>query len=338
MNPIPYDGHALLALLKTHKRLSQHAESILNLYLQGWQQAAQHGDFPRWLAAYHNLICHTPLPHSVHVDLNQSAIHLQSTLATTQANPPLDLAEIEADLRGLQPWRKGPFDFFGVYVDCEWRSDLKWDRLVPHITSLTGRNVLDMGCGSGYHIWRMMAQNPRMVLGIDPGVLFGLQFQAVRHYFNHPQAFYIPARDSDLPPLQGIDTVFSMGVLYHRKSPIDHLQQLRDLLRPGGELVLETLVVEGDVHHCFMPEDRYAKMRNVWFIPSVAMLSLWLHRAGFVDIRCVDINQTTMEEQRMTDWMNFESLEAFLDPDNMLQTIEGHPAPTRAIMIANRAS
>jgi tRNA (mo5U34)-methyltransferase len=26
-------------------------------------------------------------------------------------------------LMGLSPWRKGPFDLFGVHVDTEWRSD-----------------------------------------------------------------------------------------------------------------------------------------------------------------------------------------------------------------------
>jgi tRNA (mo5U34)-methyltransferase len=31
-----------------------------------------------------------------------------------------------------------------------------------------------------------------------------------------------------------------MGVLYHRRSPLEHLWQLKDQLVNGGELVLET--------------------------------------------------------------------------------------------------
>ncbi len=145
-------------------------------------------------------------------------------------------------------------------------------------------------------------------------------------------------RGEDLPPdLACFDTVFSMGVLYHRKSPFEHLFELRGALRPGGELVLETLVVEGDEKTVLTPEGRYAKMRNVWFIPSVPLLEIWLQRCGFSDIRCVDVNRTSVDEQRATEWMIEESLAAFLDPDDPLRTMEGHPAPLRAIMVAKKA-
>jgi tRNA (mo5U34)-methyltransferase len=48
----------------------------------------------------------------------------------------------------------------------------------------------------------------------------------------------------------------------------------------------------------------------------------------------VDISTTSIEEQRSTDWMTFESLEDFLDPNDHSKTIEGHPAPTRAVFLA----
>ena len=127
-----------------------------------------------------------------------------------------------------------------------------------------------------------------------------------------------------------------MGVLYHRRSPVDHLYELKGALRAGGQLVLETLMIEGDAQAVLTPPGRYAKMRNVWFIPSVAALELWLTRCGFTGIRCVDINRTTTGEQRATDWMTDESLTDFLDPLDPAKTIEGHPAPMRAIFIATR--
>ena len=127
-----------------------------------------------------------------------------------------------------------------------------------------------------------------------------------------------------------------MGVLYHRRSPIDHIYELKGALRKGGELVLETLVVEGELGYSLMPEDRYAMMRNVWYLPSVETLTLWLRRCGFVDIRCVDLNQTSCEEQRVTEWMEFQSLEDFLDPSDANKTIEGYPAPLRATMVATK--
>jgi tRNA (mo5U34)-methyltransferase len=127
-----------------------------------------------------------------------------------------------------------------------------------------------------------------------------------------------------------------MGVLYHRRSPLDHLLELKGCLRPGGQLILETLIVAGVEDTVFMPRGRYAKMRNVWFLPSVAAMLLWLQRCGFKEIACVDTTRTTIEEQRRTAWMTFESLADYLDRKNPDMTIEGYPAPLRAIFIATR--
>ena len=139
-----------------------------------------------------------------------------------------------------------------------------------------------------------------------------------------------------MQPLAAFDTVFSMGVLYHRKSPLDHLSQLRAQLVNGGELVLETLVVEGDENTVLVPMDRYAKMKNVYFIPSVAALIHWLQKTGFKNVRCVDVAVTSLEEQRKTDWLENESLIDFLDPNDHSKTIEGYPAPKRAVILANK--
>ncbi len=109
---------------------------------------------------------------------------------------------------------------------------------------------------------------------------------------------------------------------------------MRERLQRGGELVLETLVVEGDENTALVPAGRYARMRNVWFLPSTAMLARWLQRCGFEQVRVVDVSTTTVEEQRSTDWMRFESLSACLDPADASLTIEGYPAPRRAVLVA----
>jgi len=173
------------------------------------------------------------------------------------------------------------------------------------------------------------------VIGIDPTPLFSLHFATVKRYIPDANAFIIPVGIDDMPAEMGcFDSVFSMGILYHRRSPLDHLIQLKELLRSEGELVLETLVVEGDEHACLIPDGRYAKMRNVFFIPSVKMLEIWLKRCGFNNIHCVDVNTTSLEEQRATEWMTFESLPDFLDPNDRSKTIEGYSAPIRATIIA----
>lgn len=243
-----------------------------------------------------------------------------------------------SQLKTLIPWRKGPFELFGVKINTEWRSDLKWRRLITHISPLKNRLVLDVGCGNGYFCWRMMGEQARLVVGIDPLLLNVIQFQFLRKLYSVDLPIYVlPLGIEELPQnLNLFDTVFSMGVIYHRRSPIDHLLNLKACMVPGGELVLESLIIAGDLGQTLVPEDRYAGMRNIWFIPSCPTLINWLNRCGFDNIRLVDITPTTPEEQRRTDWMPFLSLSDHLDLENPGLTKEGLPAPQRAIFIARK--
>ena len=245
-------------------------------------------------------------------------------------------ADFEEVLSMFLPWRKGPLRIGKTLVDTEWRSDWKWQRIIQHIESLEGKQVLDIGCGNGYHLFRMLGAGADLALGIDPTILFNYQFSLLQKLSKPNRAYLLPLRSEHLPRLGGFDTVFSLGVLYHRRSPIDHLKELLSFAKPGGELVLETLIVEGDQNTLLIPQERYAKMANVWFIPSTSMLELMLRRAGFIDVKTVDVNITSLDEQRATKWMQFQSLEDYLDPADKTKTVEGYPAPTRAILVAKK--
>ena len=235
----------------------------------------------------------------------------------------------------LAPWRKGPFSLGGVDIDAEWRSDLKWNRIKDAVEPLHGRNVLDVGCSNGYYALRMRDAGAAAVLGIDPTLLYIVQFLAVSRFLDSSGVFVLPLRLAELPgDSRAFDTVFSMGVLYHQRSPIEHLQQLRSALRPGGQLVLETLFVPGEESYACTPADRYARMRNVWFLPTITELQTWLRRSGFPSVESVDQAITTPAEQRSTEWMPFESLAEALDPENPDRTVEGWPAPRRVVAIA----
>ena len=288
-----------------------------------------HGDEDRWRSAYEQL-----------PDLPCHAYDMDSGVINIQGKSPLNEVEsvnLRKSLEAFIPWRKGPFNVHGIYIDTEWRSDWKWERVKPHIGDLKDKIILDVGCGSGYHGWRMAEAGARLVIGIDPGRLFYFQYKVIQHFLKPFELpfFMLPLGIQHLTPnLQGFDTVFSMGIFYHRKSPFDHLLELKSCLKSGGELVLETLVVDGDEGYTLVPEERYAKMRNVWFIPSIPTLSAWMKRAGYKNIRLVDVNQTSTNEQRATDWMRFESLPDFLDPDDQSKTVEGYPASKRAVIIA----
>jgi len=285
----------------------------------------QHGDYARWSAALAAL----PEIGGGRGLFDRDAVTVEGHCADPEG--------LTTALKGLMPWRKGPYQFADILVDSEWRSQLKWDRLSSHLASLEERRVLDIGCGNGYHCWRMLTQSPELVLGIEPSVLFNLQFQALQKYLRRDDIYLLPIGVEAMPEeLNWFDTVFSMGVLYHRRSPIDHLYQLRSFLVAGGELCLETLVIDAAEGRVLLPRDRYARMRNVWFIPSAKELVLWLQRCGFENVRVVDETTTTMHEQRATEWMQFESLQQCLQVDNPAMTVEGYAAPRRAIILANK--
>lgn len=236
----------------------------------------------------------------------------------------------------LAPWRKGPFRVGGIPIDSEWRSDWKWDRLAGAIAPLEDRAVLDVGCGNGYYALRMRGAGARVVVGIDPTLLYLVQFRAVAHWIRPEPVHLLPLRLQELPPQgRAFDTVFSMGVLYHQRAPEMHLRQLRERLRPGGELVLESLILPGNEPAALAVDGRYARMRNVWLLPTLPLLDRWVREAGFAEVRTADVSTTTAAEQRRTDWMPFESLAEALLPGDPARTIEGWPAPRRALLVAS---
>lgn len=302
--------------------------AILPEQIQQKLNPEAHGNFTKWNAAVEQL----PRPKKPSIQLDDTGFKIGHNNELS----PAEFKQMDAGLKNLFPWRKGPYHLFDLHLDTEWRSDWKWQRIKDHISPLNKRLVLDVGCGNGYHCWRMLGAGARMVVGVDPVQLHVLQFQAIHRLYAQPAPVYVlPLTLEEIPEKTSVfDTVFSMGVLYHRRSPIDHLMDLRNRLRPGGELVLETLIIEGEKGEVLVPEGRYARMRNVWFLPSCDTLVSWMTRCGFKNIRVVDINQTSLEEQRATPWMTFNSLKDFLDPDDINLTMEGLPAPRRATFIA----
>lgn len=287
--------------------------------------ASAHGDIGTWRA----VIDQMPDIADATTILNSPAVTVESpSVEPTLRNEVRDL------LLQLKPWRKGPFSIHGIDVDSEWRSNLKWDRLENEVAPLADRRVLDVGCGNGYYGFRMTGGGAQLVVGIDPMLLFVFQFMTLNHFLAVPSVVVLPLRLNELPDSRNyFDTTFSMGVLYHQREPLEHLAALRTTLRAGGELVLETLILPGSESIVREPGGRYARMRNVWHLPTATALEDWLREVGFRDIRLVDVTATTVLEQRSTEWMPFESLAEALDPDDPGRTIEELPAPTRALFI-----
>lgn len=299
-------------------------------YEQLWQRLAEIG-IADWRPRIEPLL-HLRMSRTGHGDF----IKWQETLVQLAALDADATSEIRKLLLSLSPWRKGPFEVAGIEIDAEWRSDMKWNRLQDGISSLQGRRVLDVGCGNGYYARQMQAAGADCVIGVDPTTLYVIQHLAISLFAPLDNVLVLPLRSDELPEnARAFDSCFSMGVLYHQRAPLTHLQQLKGFLRPGGELVLETLFVPGEESYACTPADRYARMRNVWLLPTIAELSTWLHRSGFKNIEVVNTSATTIEEQRSTEWMSFDSLAAALDEEDPGKTVEGWPAPHRVVVVAN---
>ncbi|MEM1262888.1 MAG: tRNA 5-methoxyuridine(34)/uridine 5-oxyacetic acid(34) synthase CmoB [Pseudomonadota bacterium] len=283
----------------------------------------RHGKLSEWQTAI------TSLPTSdERAAINEGAVALHSGVPAET---------IKAVATTLIPWRKGPFELGPVAIDTEWQCDQKWQRLASVLPTLDGQTVLDVGSGNGYFSLRLALAGAGAVVGIDPTPLYVAQYQLLEQIGHGLPATVLPLALEDLSddPLQ-FDIVVSAGVLYHRRSPFDHLKQLRESLLPGGLLALETLTVPGDRNTAVVPDERYANMRNVWFLTSVDACCAWLERAGFRDVVAYDSVATTTDEQRATNWMPFQSLVDALDPADATQTVEGLPAPVRTWFTARR--
>lgn len=246
---------------------------------------------------------------------------------------------IEKLTRDLIPWRKGPFELFNLKIDAEWRSDYKWDRIKNHLPQLSDKKVLDIGCNNGYFMFRMADQNPKLVMGIEPVIHNFVQFQLLNTFANLSNLKFELFGIEHLHAFNHFfDVVFSMGIIYHHRHPIQQLIDIKNSMNNKGTLIIETIGIPGEESYALFPEDRYAKMRNVWFVPTLSCFINWVKRAKFKDIEVIYDVPATSEEQRLTEWCPppRQSFEDFLDPNNPEKTVEGHPAPRRFCIKATK--
>ena len=239
----------------------------------------------------------------------------------THENPEiLELAKM------LIPWRKGPFKINNLFIDSEWKSYIKWNT-IKHFLNLENKDILDVGCNNGYHMFRMLQFNPKSITGFDPSALFNLQFEFINSFIKSNIEYKLLGVEHIPFYEKKFDVIFCMGVLYHRRDPVDMLKELKTGLKKNGEVILDTLIIEGSDEYVLSPM-RYAKMKNVYFIPTLKALYNWIERAGFKEIEFIGKRYTTTNEQRKTEWIEGESLESFLNK-SQTKTIEGYDPPLR---------
>ncbi len=243
-----------------------------------------------------------------------------------------DKEKIYKSAQHFIPWRKGPFNLFDIEIDAEWRSDQKWDRLKLSKEEIENKVILDIGCNNGYFLFKMAEFRPQLALGIDPVLPCWAQFHFIQHFAKAQRIQFELWKAEDLEHFyEMFDLIFSMGIIYHHKDPLGQLIAIRKALRPGGTLILETIGIQGEESYALFPEDRYTKMKNIYFIPTLSCLINWAKKAKFKDIEVISMAKTTKEEQRLTSWCPppIHNFSDFLNPDDEEKTIEGYPAPYR---------
>ena len=241
-----------------------------------------------------------------------------------------DAEKVHKAMRDFMPWRKGPFEVFGIEIDAEWRSERKWNRVLPELPDLQGKTVADIGCNNGYYMFRMVHHDPKLVIGFEP---------YLQHYFTFKTLNGFAGCEKLACELLGVehiglfkksfDVIFLMGILYHRSSPVDVLREIRTAMKPGGVLIVESQGIPGEEPWAFFPEHRYAKVPGTYFVPTGPCLANWLSRAGFCEVSMFFSHPMSSLEQRRTEWMVFESYADFIDSTDPSLTVEGYPAPIR---------
>ena len=244
-----------------------------------------------------------------------------------------NLNKIEEVAKTMLPWRKGPFKIDSLFIDTEWRSYIKYSIIEPHF-NLKDKIVGDIGCNNGYYLFKMLSHKPKKLVGFDPSAITFMQFNFINKFIKSSITYELLGIEHIEHYEHKFDTLFCLGVLYHRSDPIGSLKSLHKALNKNGELILDTFMIDGEEDICLTPKERYSKIPNIYFIPTVNALKNWCLRAGFKEVEVIAIKKTELEEQRKTDWINSQSLDEFLDPQNPELTVEGYPAPKRVYIKA----
>jgi len=248
-----------------------------------------------------------------------------------------DVVKISSDLNEkkiyeiaklLMPWRKGPFEIGETFIDSEWKSYVKYNLLRKHF-NLKDKRVADIGCNNGYYMFRMQEDEPKLLVGFDPSPLYKTQFDFINHFVKSDIVYELLGVEHLEYYDEKFDTIFCLGVLYHRSDPVAMLKSLYKGLDKKGEVILDTFYIEGEEEIALCPESSYSKIPNIYFVPTIKALKNWCHRAGFCKFEVLETNVTDANEQRKTEWIEGQSLEDFLDKDDASKTVEGYPAPQR---------
>jgi len=110
---------------------------------------------------------------------------------------------------------------------------------------LSGKRVLDIGCRDGLFSFAAEKKGAAEIVGIDNDLSKGAVEFLIPHLKSKVQMHQLSVYDIRPEKFGKFDMVCFPGVLYHLRYPIWALKQIRDVMKPGCILLLETAIYLG---------------------------------------------------------------------------------------------
>ena len=321
----------ILSYLKNKNFYNQYTfkeyDSLFNIFLDN-KNFSNHGNQNKWIKILNEL----PAISTSYLDYRNSSVIIgeKNEINETQ------ITTLEKELLKLSPWRKGPFNIFGLEIDSEWRSEKKWQRIQNYLPNIKGMRIADIGCSNGYYSYKLLELQPDLIVGMDKTALYVMQFLALKYYTQQIQELIVLPCSSEEFNFKKIDfdLVLSMGILYHSKNPSSHLNSLKHLVKKNGYIILETITSNMPNNIDVKKNQTYAGMKNIGTIFTKKNLNDLMLSSGFKNIEIVNDSFTDSNEQRSTKWMNGKSFKDFTLPNG--NTLEGYPPVCRSIFVAQK--
>ena len=111
---------------------------------------------------------------------------------------------------------------------------------------LKGKRVLDIGCRDGLYSFECEKLGAREIIGIDNDVSPAAVEFLIPFFNSNVKMHELNLLDLRPRTFGTFDVVIFAGVLYHLRYPFYGLKIVRDVLKDGGALVLETAIFEDE--------------------------------------------------------------------------------------------